>query len=111
MKPAKSSFEVRTTVPGPLKVHVVDTTNDVRGFEHKTSGAICKALRQSGVPLTSSSPHLCKSVDDFARAFDVTENWSALLIFSHGARSMVPGTPDYASAMCALTGTWPTAWI
>ena len=84
MRPAKRSFEVRCSVPGELKVLVVDATANIRNFEHEMTRTICAELKGRGVLMTANSPVLAMDVKTFADGFSGEEPWNTLLLISHG---------------------------
>lgn len=94
MRPAKSSFDVRCSIPGELKVLVVDATANVKKFEHNLTQAIVADLHANGVRTTTTSPVLATNFHAFSAAFDVNEEWNALLLVSHGRAVPVPDGAD-----------------
>lgn len=75
------SFEIDSTIQGPLRVVIVDSTSDRDSFEHYTSRLIAESMRVAGVDV--AGPFFVDSVVELTNRVN-GEEFSALLWVAHG---------------------------
>lgn len=90
---------VNCRTPFPLKLRVIDMTHNKKGWEYDTSAKVYKELKSRGIPI-SGEMETPKSIKDLELSLD--GDFSALLIFAHGAKSEDAITADELS----ITGNW-----
>jgi hypothetical protein len=79
---------VRSTTPGPLKILILDVTQNANGFEHDVSRRIKAQLVKSGIPVTVNSPAWVDDEFQFSDAFSQAGDFSVALLVAHGGKDL-----------------------
>ena len=79
---------VRSTTPGPLKILIVDVTQNANGFEHDVSRRMKAELVKSGISVTVNSPAWVDDELQFSDAFSQAGDFSVALLVAHGGEDL-----------------------
>jgi len=76
--------ELRSTTPGRLRLLVVDTSKNHKGFEHAMTDTIFYKIKEAGVQMATAEAIKISDDNEYYDIFDDVSNFNTILIVTHG---------------------------
>lgn len=102
-------FWSQITLPGALKVLVVDGSLNAEGWEAEVCHRVFNVLQRKGVGLATTAPLVVDNPEDLAQTVHRHDNANCILLFCHGADEGIPveSTLDAFWAQLSTDGLLP----